>query len=266
MTEAQDLVVDRSGPGGAVATLVLNRPDSHNAIRLEMYEALPALLREIDDDRRCEGTGGARGGTQGVRLRSRHQRVPRGASQCRVGTVLQRARRGRRAGARGNVQAHDSDGARLLHRGRMWACSGLRHAVRGRERQLRDHPSQTRPGLQPRVHQASRRPRRPGAGEVGPDVGPTGRRRSGHTRSGLPTKWCPRTTSRSSPTSLPSSCAPVRSSASARPSRSSGGSWPASSRTTTSRANCATPRSTQTDYAEGVRAFLEKRRPEFTWS
>ena len=51
MTEAQDLVVDRSGPGGAVATLVLNRPDSHNAIRLEMYEALPDLLREIDDDR-----------------------------------------------------------------------------------------------------------------------------------------------------------------------------------------------------------------------
>ena len=50
MTEDQDLVVDRSGPGGAVATLALNRPDSHNAIRLEMYEALPALLREIDDD------------------------------------------------------------------------------------------------------------------------------------------------------------------------------------------------------------------------
>ena len=34
-----------------MATLALNRPDSHNAIRLEMYEALPALLREIDDDR-----------------------------------------------------------------------------------------------------------------------------------------------------------------------------------------------------------------------
>ncbi|MPZ62094.1 MAG: enoyl-CoA hydratase [Propionibacteriales bacterium] len=46
-----DLVVERSGPGGAVATLVLNRPDSHNAIRLGMYEALPGLVREIDDDR-----------------------------------------------------------------------------------------------------------------------------------------------------------------------------------------------------------------------
>jgi enoyl-CoA hydratase/carnithine racemase len=44
----QDLVVERSG---AVATLVLNRPDSHNAVRLGMYEALPGLLGELDQDR-----------------------------------------------------------------------------------------------------------------------------------------------------------------------------------------------------------------------
>jgi enoyl-CoA hydratase/carnithine racemase len=43
----EDLVVERSG---AVATLVLNRPDSHNAVRLGMYEALPGLLREVDQD------------------------------------------------------------------------------------------------------------------------------------------------------------------------------------------------------------------------
>ncbi|MGH3348951.1 MAG: enoyl-CoA hydratase-related protein, partial [Nocardioides sp.] len=30
---------------------ILNRPDSHNAIRLGMYEALPGLLAEIDADR-----------------------------------------------------------------------------------------------------------------------------------------------------------------------------------------------------------------------
>jgi len=51
MTEAQDLVVERSGPADAVATLLLNRPDSHNAIRLQMYEALAGVLKEIDDDR-----------------------------------------------------------------------------------------------------------------------------------------------------------------------------------------------------------------------
>lgn len=51
MTETQDLVVERSGPDNAIATLVLNRPDSHNAIRLGMYEALPGVLRELDDDR-----------------------------------------------------------------------------------------------------------------------------------------------------------------------------------------------------------------------
>jgi enoyl-CoA hydratase/carnithine racemase len=47
---SQDIVVERSGAGDAIATLVLNRPDSHNAIRLGMYEALPGLLREIDQD------------------------------------------------------------------------------------------------------------------------------------------------------------------------------------------------------------------------
>ncbi|MBV2365401.1 enoyl-CoA hydratase-related protein [Streptomonospora nanhaiensis] len=44
---SDDLVVERSG---AVATLTLNRPESRNAIRLEMYAELPALLRGIDDD------------------------------------------------------------------------------------------------------------------------------------------------------------------------------------------------------------------------
>ncbi|MGH8868799.1 MAG: enoyl-CoA hydratase-related protein [Actinomycetes bacterium] len=46
-----DLLVERAGPDGAVATLVLNRPDSHNAIRLGMYEALPGVLDEIEQDR-----------------------------------------------------------------------------------------------------------------------------------------------------------------------------------------------------------------------
>lgn len=47
---ANDLIVERSGPDNAVATLILNRPDSHNAIRLGMYEDLPGLLADIDAD------------------------------------------------------------------------------------------------------------------------------------------------------------------------------------------------------------------------
>ncbi len=47
MTDNEDLLVRRQG---AVATLVLNRPDSHNAIRLGMYEALPDVVRGIDND------------------------------------------------------------------------------------------------------------------------------------------------------------------------------------------------------------------------
>jgi enoyl-CoA hydratase/carnithine racemase len=49
--ETDDLVVERGGPDDAVATLLLNRPESHNAIRLGMYEALPDLLGQIEADR-----------------------------------------------------------------------------------------------------------------------------------------------------------------------------------------------------------------------
>ena len=47
---SDDIVVERPGADSSVATLILNRPGSHNAIRLEMYEALPGLVREIDAD------------------------------------------------------------------------------------------------------------------------------------------------------------------------------------------------------------------------
>jgi enoyl-CoA hydratase/carnithine racemase len=46
----EDLLVQRSGPQGAVATLVLNRPGSHNAISLGMYEALPGVLGAVEAD------------------------------------------------------------------------------------------------------------------------------------------------------------------------------------------------------------------------
>jgi enoyl-CoA hydratase/carnithine racemase len=42
-----DLVLDRSGP---VATLTLNRPESHNAISLGMYTEIPDLIAEVGKD------------------------------------------------------------------------------------------------------------------------------------------------------------------------------------------------------------------------
>jgi enoyl-CoA hydratase/carnithine racemase len=45
MSEA--LLVRRDGE---IATLVLNRPASHNAITLDMYKALPGLFEELDGD------------------------------------------------------------------------------------------------------------------------------------------------------------------------------------------------------------------------
>lgn len=42
-----DLLLERSGP---VATLTLNRPESHNAISLDMYTAIPDLIAEVAKD------------------------------------------------------------------------------------------------------------------------------------------------------------------------------------------------------------------------
>lgn len=44
---SDDLLVEREG---AVATVVLNRPDSHNAITLQMYKAIPTLFASLDTD------------------------------------------------------------------------------------------------------------------------------------------------------------------------------------------------------------------------
>lgn len=42
-----DLRIDREG---AVATLTINRPDNRNAINLEMYQELPTLVKSVDED------------------------------------------------------------------------------------------------------------------------------------------------------------------------------------------------------------------------
>ena len=44
---SEDLVIERPG---AIATLVLNRPKSHNAISIGMYTELPELVSALDDD------------------------------------------------------------------------------------------------------------------------------------------------------------------------------------------------------------------------
>lgn len=41
------LVVERRD---SIATLILNRPDSHNAINVQMYRDLPEIVRELDTD------------------------------------------------------------------------------------------------------------------------------------------------------------------------------------------------------------------------
>jgi enoyl-CoA hydratase/carnithine racemase len=47
MNVSDDLLLRRDGE---IGTLVLNRPTSHNAITLDMYRSLPGLLEELDGD------------------------------------------------------------------------------------------------------------------------------------------------------------------------------------------------------------------------
>jgi enoyl-CoA hydratase/carnithine racemase len=48
VTSTEDLTVARDG---AIATLTLNRPQTHNAINIGMYQALPGLVQELEEDR-----------------------------------------------------------------------------------------------------------------------------------------------------------------------------------------------------------------------
>jgi len=46
---SDQILIERAGPAG-VATVVLNRPQSHNAITIDMYRELPGLLAGLDAD------------------------------------------------------------------------------------------------------------------------------------------------------------------------------------------------------------------------
>src|SRR5918997_1182404 len=46
---SDQILIERAGPDG-VATVVLNRPQSHNAITIDMYRELPGLLAGLDAD------------------------------------------------------------------------------------------------------------------------------------------------------------------------------------------------------------------------
>ncbi len=46
---SDQILIERAGPDG-VATVVLHRPQSHNAITIDMYRELPGLLEQLDAD------------------------------------------------------------------------------------------------------------------------------------------------------------------------------------------------------------------------
>ncbi len=48
MTE--DLLIERTGPGGVVARVTLNRPEVHNAFNAQLIGALRACFRRLDDE------------------------------------------------------------------------------------------------------------------------------------------------------------------------------------------------------------------------
>ena len=159
---SDDLIVRREG---AVATLVINRPEQRNAISYTMWESIPQLLADIDADDGIQGRRADRRGRQGV-LRRRGYQGLRGDPQ-HPGARSRLPGRGaqRLLDARQPLEAHHRGDTGLLPRRGPRACALRRHPHRVDGRAVRPARRQARHRGLARSHRparASGRPRRYG--------------------------------------------------------------------------------------------------------
>src|SRR5215471_18556960 len=92
---------------GGIGRLIFNNPARHNAVSLEMWEAVTWIIDDFEQDDAIRVIVVSGGG-------------------------LQQDFRARAAKAPGYAKADDRDDPRLLHRRRARHCAGVRHADRRR--------------------------------------------------------------------------------------------------------------------------------------
>ena len=206
---------------GAIAQLILDRPDKRNALSLAMWQAIPALVGAGGGGPRDQGADPARRDRRGLLRRRRHRRVRRGPRLGRGRAPLpRRDRRGLRGPGRPREADHRAGPGRLLRR-RLRARAVLRPALRRPLRPLLHPAGPPRPHLLARRDQAPGRSGRPRQGQGDAD----GRDRARRRRRAPPRPRHPplpgRPSSRRGRSPSPATSAASRSSRSARSSRSS---------------------------------------------
>ena len=145
-----------------VGWMILNNPERHNAISLEMWDAALEIMADFAADTSVRvmivtGAGG-KAFASGADISKFKDERQEADAVARYQATTQQAYET----AAGHADPDHRDDPRLLHRRRHGARGVLRPAHLHRERQVRHPRGQARPGLRPEPRQAARRPGRPG--------------------------------------------------------------------------------------------------------
>ena len=152
-TESERIVARKDG---AIGWMIFNNPAKHNAISMDMAEAVPAVMRDFENDAGIRVIVVAGAGEKAFAAGSDIS----GFEDCAVRPAEEPAlqRRQRAVVQRGirMQQTDDRDDTRLLHRRRPRLRDELRRALLFRQRGVRGAGRQARPRLRSRRHTALR--------------------------------------------------------------------------------------------------------------
>ena len=249
---------------GAIAHVVFNNPDKLNAISLEMWQGLGDAVEGFEADPQVRVDRALRRRRQGLRRRRRRLEVRRRAH----GRERRRAlRANRREGAVGALQLEEGDDRRdrrLLHRRRHLGRGVVRPAHRDGEVAIRAAGDALRHRLPlqepaPR-HRPDRRRRREGPADRRRDVRRAGGvrqrpRRQGAARGRLHGRGAEAGRQDRRRRAADARAGEVRDRADRE--------GPRRSATSTKPSACSSVCYASEDYREGIRAFAEKRKPQF---
>ena len=132
---------------GAVGRIIFNNPARHNAVSLDMWQAVAQIMDDFESDERVRVIVVTGAGGKAFRLGRRHLRVQREARQRGSGRRLQQGLGGGPAQIARNAEADDRDDPGLLYRRGSRDRDRLRHPHRRRGLAFRHSGGQARARL-----------------------------------------------------------------------------------------------------------------------